>query len=1850
MHLNNSAFRISSSLKSASDSKPNGVRSFHLKSCLHPSTKRKHKEKGCLLIMTSILEGVATNAASEASKGIFSFAKRHADYCIHFKKYVEDFQIELEKLEATLIDAQNREKRARDNNEEITNIGKDWLEKAKHLIDVAGELQKKTEDKSNCVIGWCPNCIRRYGLGKKASEMTPTLKKHIADFRSDSFSWPAPRLGMEFYAPKDFVDLDSRKKAYNQLWEALHDDQKLRVGVYAMGGSGKTTLVKKLGYKAEEEKLFEKVVFVVVSNSPDVRRIQENIASQLGLKFENNQESDRARELWSRLTKGEKILIILDDVWEALHFEHIGIPFEDKHKGCKILLTTRKIDVCTSMECPSIELLVLTEQDSWKLFQNYANISDDPSLPLDTAKEIASQCKGLPVAVAIVASMLKDKEPQEWEDVLTNLKDAEPETAIDERPLEIYKCLRLSYTNLKRKEVQELFLLCSFFPEDYEIPMEVLTRYAIGLGIFGDSCSITNARTRAREAIRKLMRSCLLLNVESNEQERVKLHDLIRETAHWIADKSIKEIGRSKSDGDVLDRARYLWFHVINYLPSQLRNCPKLELVMILAELEEAVSDISFEEEEEYFRGLDNLRALILRTEYFSATNQENVTKLLRSVEVLKNLRLLQLNGWELGDISVIGTLNSLECLEMSDCVINELPDKMVELKNLKLLDLSYCSILQNPFQVIVRLKQLEELYYFPMPSYDSPPWVGSENISDFCCKNWQLTKLRRYRIMIGQFAVQLGEQGLINTGLSIDRFDPSSSNATFKNLVGRAEYLHLKDIRGGYKNIVPDVVVAIGGKNQWSKLSLNYCNDIECLFDAANINVSSQDASILSALVELRVSDMDNLRELFHGTPPNSCSFEKLEKLSVQSCNQLHGILFVGNLNLRSLKVVEVNDCPMLTSLFTLSVALSLELLEELYISSCSGLKYIIIADEKDVYDQKMISSAASIFQKLKSLYILYCESLEFIFPVCLAGRLVQLEQIIINQADNLKHISGEYQDEGKKHLYQTYDKEIMLPKLQRIYLAGIPNFNGIFPMYSHPKDYTEVEAISLEAKTPMISQNTDERLILPVSAIQSNCLSKQLLNLCYIREMSLASLPAKIVSLFTLSTAQKMVVNEMLITSCHGLKHIVTNGEEVDFDGKSYVPIFPELQHLNIDSCNQLEFIFPACSVQYPAKLEELLIEDAPELKSVFGQCYHDNHRNENVIHMDSLRELFHGTPPNSGSFEKLKKLSVERCNQLHGMLFVGNVNLRSLKVVRVGSCPMLTSLFTLSVALSLELLEELYISSCSGLKYIIITDEKDVYDQKMISSAASIFQKLKSVRIYYCESLEFIFPVCLAGRLVQLERIAIGDADNLKHIFGEYQDEGKKHLYQTYDKEIMLPKLQEIDLNGIPNFNGIFPMYSHPKDYTEVEAISLEAKTPMISQNTDERLILPVSAIQSNCLSKQLLNLCYIREMSLVSLPAKIVSLFTLSTAQKMVVKYLRIWDCDGLKHIVTNGEEVDFDGMSYVPIFPELQFLSIYNCNQLEFIFPACSAQCPAKLESLLIGNAPELKSVFGQCYHDNHRNENVIHMESRALRLDCRNCPKLATKFMFYSDCITNKAIIRNQELEETPEEEASTGDGDDTSSTVSSPVSANGESAVDDREEIQEEAKIEEDLDSDKSKAIDQNENRDAAPQTSIDFPSELEDIPEEEVSTSSSTVSSPGSANGESGDLDSDKSKAIDQNEHRDAAPQTSIDFPSVEAPEELYSSATSQAIDNNEKIQENSGNPLSSSTISGDAQKEPSSTSATQSNVEEAEEIVQKSSTPAKPAMVASSTESEHRSPSRSTMLGEITAVSNIRMQVRH
>ena len=308
-----------------------------------------------------------------------------------------------------------------------------------------------------------------------------------------------------------------------------------------MGGTGKTTLAKEVGKELKQSKQFTYVIDTTVSLSPDIRKIQDDIAGPLGLKFSDCSESDRPKKLWSRLTNEEKILLILDDVWGVIDFDEIGIPDNDNHKGCRILVTTRNLFVCNRLGCSkTIQLELLSEEDTWTMFQRHAGLGElSTKSLLDKGRKISNECKGLPIAIAVIASSLKGiQHSEEWDGALKSLQ--KPMHSVDDDLVKIYKRLQVSYDNMKNENAKRLFLLCSVFREDEEIDTERLTRLGIGGGLFGDDyVSYEDARRKVLISKNKLLDSCLLLKADKN---RVKMHDLVRDAAQWIANKEIQTV------------------------------------------------------------------------------------------------------------------------------------------------------------------------------------------------------------------------------------------------------------------------------------------------------------------------------------------------------------------------------------------------------------------------------------------------------------------------------------------------------------------------------------------------------------------------------------------------------------------------------------------------------------------------------------------------------------------------------------------------------------------------------------------------------------------------------------------------------------------------------------------------------------------------------------------------------------------------------------------------------------------------------------------------------------------------------------------------------------------------------------------------------------------------------------------------------------------------------------------------------------------------------------------------------------------------------------------------------------
>lgn len=128
-------------------------------------------------------------------------------------------------------------------------------------------------------------------MEKKTEAMMQLNKK----CQFEPFSFPAPIPDIEHFSSGNFEYFKSTRMAADQLLEALQDDSSYIIGLYGMGGSGKTTLAKEVGKKAKELTLFDHVVITTVSQSPNFMEIQDVIADLLGLKLDEKSGPRKAR-------------------------------------------------------------------------------------------------------------------------------------------------------------------------------------------------------------------------------------------------------------------------------------------------------------------------------------------------------------------------------------------------------------------------------------------------------------------------------------------------------------------------------------------------------------------------------------------------------------------------------------------------------------------------------------------------------------------------------------------------------------------------------------------------------------------------------------------------------------------------------------------------------------------------------------------------------------------------------------------------------------------------------------------------------------------------------------------------------------------------------------------------------------------------------------------------------------------------------------------------------------------------------------------------------------------------------------------------------------------------------------------------------------------------------------------------------------------------------------------------------------------------------------------------------------------------------------------------------------------
>ncbi|XP_050232910.1 disease resistance protein At4g27190-like [Mercurialis annua] len=1267
-----------------------------------------------------------------------------------YEDKVQNLEDEVEKLQYTRDRLRYSVEASERNAELIDEHVLSWLCSAEKTTAEVTEFIRGVEEeaaKNKCFIGLCS----RYELTKKADKWISILDNLHSQSNFSRISQPAaPRILPASIAVNQSESLPSRRKFLQEIMDALTDPEIIRIGIFGMGGVGKTMVAKEVARQAQERKLFECVVMVSVSQNPDVRRIQGQIAEMLGLNLDEMSVEARASRLHMRMSMQTNILIILDDIWSPIHVEEIGIPCENECKT-KILLTSRNRRTILDMGADKIfSLEVLSELEAWNLFEKMVGDTvRNPSL-VSVAAEVSRRCAGLPLLIVTVAKSLKYKSLHEWQDALLQLSRAD-EDGVQDR---VYSSLELSYNILAGDEVKSLFILCGLLGQS-SILMEDLLKYSLGLGLLRRVYTVDEARNRLRALIRELKEHSLLEDGERNGS--VKMNLVVQDVAVSIASRQRGHIrgGRIRSN-EWLDSHHYSsesWTVIslpcceAPQLPEWL-ECPKLAFLLIHSK------DHSLRIHDSFFKAIPQLKVLDLSGMSFSV--------LPLSLDMLENLHTLCLNRCSLFGVSNITYLSNLEILSFAGSDISELPIELGSLERLKLLDLSHCYKLKTiPRYVLAKLSQLQELYM--ANSFDQ--WDTSSNASleelddlprlktlEIHVRNAKLLpgglfseRLERYRILIGEdwdWDSNGNDSDEISRMLKV-KLNTRRIHLRWFRMLPNAEDLFLDEVKGA-RTILYDL--NIDGFPVLKHLHVQNGTQITYIVDSIEY-VSGVAFPILQSL---SLENLMNLEKICHGQLAAG-SFVNLRTLKVKSCNKLNNILsYTMMRGLSQLREIEVSDCqnveeivavndaknealeffqlrsitleglPRLVSFCSMglenSVTGSLPLFETM-VCSCIDLEtnqiYILHACRIPNLEDLKVSSIfcktiwhrrlSTTSSHLTSLTIANCQHLKYAFTAQMVKSFLRLKKLEIFDCEFMDRIVGigeEAKKEKRGNILLTF------PNLELLKIKNLPQVSS-FCTANYLLECPSLKKLSV-----------------------NNC--HALKTLVYISDDSNSAerYNADIQSFFN-AKVQFPNLEKLALSNIDQLQTV--------FSSQLGPASFRKLTTMILRGCENLHAIFPSNAVATFQKLEKLCVSDCSSLEQIFQL--------QNRVETVAFR------------------LTELHLSGLHNLKYIwskdprGNFSFHNLQFVSVSDCEALKFIFPASVAEALPVLEELAIRDC-WMHEIVAVAEGDME----LAAPRFIFPRLTFLKLQNLPNMRSFYPGKHTAEMPRLEALEIFGCDQV------------------------------------------------------------------------------------------------------------------------------------------------------------------------------------------------------------------------------------------------------------------------------------------------------------------------------------------------------------------------------------------------------------------------------------------------------------------------------------------------------
>lgn len=514
-----------------------------------------------------------------------------------------------------------------------------------------------------------------------------------------------------------------------ETWLIRANDEGIHrvIGVIGKGGAGKTLLLRRIFNSKKVQNLFHDglLLWLTVSSSPSFASLKFELCQQIKLQTEKDTHLDTNMSqeditIWlSKRLEENRFALFLDDVWDngSKLLEELGV-LKPMHHSIVIVSSRdhRSLLEIGVADSYTIRMHDLSEECSWQLFSYYAFPYNNGNVPANIdqglAKFVCQNCEGLPLAIKVIGrAMAGITDPREWE--LADLRL--PNSHISEYQT-LYDRLRLSFDALDGVNLQLCFLYAAAAFSEMEV---IHTEYDVMPLWLGEGLLIKRS-SRGQDGrveyddpfevgkiyAAKLADRCLIEPIIRDVHGDVvlfRIHDVIRQMAILIAEQEESFCCRvgmrltMLTERDIAGRKRIMLNHnKLSFFPKGTTH-PAIRSLLFSGNKE--VSKIP----KSVIGSMISLQVLEL--------SWTSLSSLPETVGDLKQLVCLRLRGLPIRRLPAsLINLVSLEILELNESNIIELPSGIHKLRSLRCLGLDCCKNLEYLSLDIKRLESLEHL------------------------------------------------------------------------------------------------------------------------------------------------------------------------------------------------------------------------------------------------------------------------------------------------------------------------------------------------------------------------------------------------------------------------------------------------------------------------------------------------------------------------------------------------------------------------------------------------------------------------------------------------------------------------------------------------------------------------------------------------------------------------------------------------------------------------------------------------------------------------------------------------------------------------------------------------------------------------------------------------------------------------------------------------------------------------------------------------------------------------------------------------------------------------------------